>query len=205
MNKSVLHNNLVNVKTLDVIRVNSKGEKTISDKNKYIACLLSKTFSLKDIGCNFVVNTEFSNKTFVFSCNTTSKFTTFEKTSFSITKETLLKWIELFNVVSTTCIFQLYKNDKEQLILKKADIKYQDKNYFVHDETTNTTEIINAENSITEEIEEIQTNTRKHQRLINDDEKQQIVNYFVEISQVVPLSFINEIESEDEIKCEFIA
>ena len=205
MNKSTLHNNLVNVKALDVVRVNSKGEKTISDKNKYIACLLSKAFSLKDIGCNFVVNTEFNNKTFVYSCNTTSKFATFEKTSFSITKETLLKWVELFNVVSTTCIIQLYKNDKEQLILKKSDIKYQDKNYFVHDDTTNTTEIINAENSITGEVEEIQTNTRKHQRLINDDEKQQIVNYFVEISQIVPLSFINEIESEDEIKCEFIA
>ena len=117
MNKNFLINDGV-ITLVDFINVSKKGKKSISTKNTYLLNLAIKALSLKKIGCNFVVDTEYKHDTVRLSNNTSCKNSHYDKNSNTINQKDIVNVLNLVNLFLEDRQLLARHNDKNNLIIQ---------------------------------------------------------------------------------------
>ena len=180
MNKNYLINDGI-ITLIDFVTVSSKGKKSINKKNTYLLNLVVKALSLKKIGCNFVVDTEYKNDTVRLSNNTTCKNSRYDKNSNTINQKDVVNVLNLVNLFLEDRQLLARHNDKNNLIIQvvKSDAKLiLGKSLFKRDKNSSIVTTVTSYDLVTDkEVEEDEKVKSSLAFLTEEDVKKALANF----------------------------
>ena len=187
MNKNYLINDGI-ISLVEFVTVSSKGKKTISKKNAYLLNLATKALSLKKIGCNFVVDTEYKNDTVRLSNNTTCKNSRYDKNSNSISTKDLVNVLNLVNLFLDDRQLLARHNDKNNLIIQvvKPEAKLiVGKSLFKREKNSSIITTVTSYDLVTDKEVEEEEKTRNGICFLKDDDIKQALENFKACNNVL--------------------
>lgn len=155
------------VKIVEWVKFNKKGQKTITDRNKFIIDVAEKALNM-DVGCNFVISRQFTNKTYDY-IGKDDKSHSYETDRNEISLPALLNLFTSLNLFLEDRQIAYYTNKSQQLtviVLKASAIA---KEYFIKDSESNTEVIRTAINDLTGEEIRRPSKSLKGSRLLMGD------------------------------------
>ena len=155
------------VKMTEWVKFNKKGEKTITDRNKFLLEIADKALNM-DIGCNFVISRQWTNKTYDYMGKDGNSHS-YEDNRNEISLPALLNLFTSLNLFLEDRQIAYYTNKSQQLtviVLKASSIA---KEYFIKDSESDTEVVRTAINDITGEEIRLPSKSLKGSRLLMGD------------------------------------
>lgn len=155
------------VKMTEWVKFDKKGNKKISDRNRYIRDITEKALKL-DIGANFVVSRQYCNKTFDYIGKDNMSHS-FETDKNEISLPALLNMFTQCNIVLEDRQLTYYTNKLQQLTIQVLKASAAAKEYYIKDNDSNIETSRTAINDLTGEEIRIQGKVLKSTRLLVGD------------------------------------
>jgi hypothetical protein len=155
------------VKIVEWVKFNKKGEKTITDRNKFILDIAEKALNM-DIGCNFVIGRQFTNKTYDYMGKDNNSHS-YETDRNEISLPALLNLFTSLNLFLEDRQIAYYTNKSQQLTVIVLKASASAKEYFIKDSESNMETFRTAINDLTGEEIRVNSKIVKASRLLVGD------------------------------------